>query len=222
MKIFKSLLIATVAIALTACSTTYKTEKTEHEKIISLAMDQKSFYVLGTEHDYQFARKDTQPIENLVKSPYAKKISYIEASGEVYNQKEVTAKLTLIISPINFTDRQQQDLIQNYGFRLVKDISPDSLYWKNPALLSHLKKSPNLLRHDYNFINGKIVEIKNRESFVQQYALSKPIQLKVDYVKRGSQVNGTDATGVLIAPVVIVAAIPIFLVWGLSCEIGGC
>lgn len=222
MKILKSVLITMVAVTLSACSTTYKTEKTEQEKIISLAMDQKNFYVLGTEHDYQFSRKDTQPIEDLVKSPYAKKISYIEASGEIYNQKEVTAKLTLIVSPVNFTDRQQQDLIQNYGFRLVKDISSNSLYWKNPALINGLKKSPNLLRHDYNFINGKIVEIKNRESFVQQYPLSKPIQLKVNYVKRGSQVNGTDAAGVLLAPVIIVAAIPIFLVWGLSCEMGGC
>lgn len=219
MKIFKSLLIATVAIALTACSTTYTTEKTEHETISALAMDQKNLYVMGTQHDYQFPTENTQKIQKLIKSPYAKKMSYVTISGEVHNQKEVKAELILVASPMNFTKAQQQDLIQNYGFRLISDIPKTSVYYQNSTLAKSLKKSPNLLKYDQRLSDGKIVKIKNRETFIQQYPLSQPIHLQLEYIKSSSKVNGTDAAIIVGLPILFIVAAPLYLI----CETGnGC
>lgn len=219
MKIFKSLLIITTAIALSACSTTYTTEKTENEIISALAMDQKNLYVMGAQHDYQFPTENTQRIQNLVKSPYAKKMSYIAISGEVHNQKEVKAELTLIASPMNFTKTQQEDLVQNYGFRLISDIPKTSVYYQNPALAKSLKKSPNLLKYDQRLSDGKMVQIKNRQTFIQQYPLSQPIHLKLEYIKSSSKVNGTDAAIVIGLPILFIVAAPLYLI----CETGnGC
>lgn len=219
MKIFKSILIATAAIALSACSTTYTTEKTENETISALAMDQKNLYVMGTKHDYQFPTENTQRIQNLVKSSYAKKMSYVAISGEVHNQREVKAELTLVASPMNFTKTQQEDLVQNYGFRIISDIPKTSVYYQNPALAKSLKKSPNLLKYDQRLSDGKMVQIKNRQTFIQQYPLSQPIHLKLEYIKSSSKVNGTDAAIVIGLPILFIVAAPLYLI----CETGnGC
>lgn len=219
MKLFKSILVATTAIALSACSTTYTTEKTENETISALAMDQKNLYVMGTQHDYQFPTENTQRIQNLVKSPYAKKMSYVAISGEVHNQKEVKAALTLVASPMNFTKTQQEDLVQNYGFRVISDIPKTSVYYQNPTLAKSLKKSPSLLKYDQRLSDGKMVQIKNRQTFIQQYPLSQPIHLKLEYIKSSSKVNGTDAAVIIGLPILFIAAAPLYLI----CETGnGC
>lgn len=219
MKLFKSILIATATITLSACSTTYTTEKTENETISALAMDQKNLYVMGTQHDYQFPTENTQRIQNLVKSPYAKKMSYVAISGEVHNQREVKAELTLVASPMNFTKTQQEDLVQNYGFRIISDIPKTSIYYQNPALAKSLKKSPNLLKYDQRLSDGKMIQIKNRQTFIQQYPLSQPIHLKLEYIKSSSKVNGTDAAIIIGLPILFIVAAPLYLI----CETGnGC
>lgn len=170
-----------ISVFLTGCSTNNVLDKTEKDGIYSLAMDKDNMYAMGIK-DYQFTRESTSSFEAFLKSQYAKKITYIKAKAEVDNNR-VSASLDIIISPNYLTQKQQQDLIENYNFKLIKDIDKASSYWENATLLTELQIKPDLLIRHYWFNGGQIVEIKNRQFNVDNYVLSEPILINVDYYK---------------------------------------
>lgn len=215
MKTFKSILIATTAIALSACSSTYEFVNKEQETILSLATDHKNIYILGEKYDYQFSKKDNQSITKLVLSPYISHVKVLEISaGRIINQTTAEAELTLYVSPADLTEQQQQDLLQNFGFLLVKDISANSGYWQEPKLVSSLKKTPNLLRYDHEFINGKVIKINNRESFIEKASLTHSIQFNVAHLKSEKELQIGNTVDRITQPIVDLAAVPILFTLG--------
>jgi len=222
MLLLRMLFISFSLFCLVSCSTNYRVEKKENEKIISLAVDKDNFYVMGSHHDYQFPRKYTAQLERLVQSPYALRMTYIEASGSVMNNKEVKGSITLFVSPNDLTPAEQKDLVDNYGFRHLKDISKNTLFWKNPALVNALEISPELLRRDYRLNEGQVVNIQNHQQLTQNHSLSKPITINVNYIQSSSEFSGKNAASVIALPVIIVAAIPVYLIWGAMCSNNGC
>ena len=219
MKIFKSLLMAMAAIALSACSSVDRKESFGEETIFALAADQTSLYMMGEKYDYQFPLESTQNILKIVKSPYIKHMVLTTSPGKIYNQKEAMGEITLLISPAKLTKKQQADLRDNYKFVLYEDVSPRSFYGQIAASNRKLNQSPHLLQYTQHFDKKKIVKIQNRQDFIQQYPLSRPINISIDYYKRSSSLNNTNTAIAIGIPILFIAAAPLYLI----CETGnGC
>lgn len=61
------------------------------------------------------------------------------------DNNRISASLDIIISSNYLTQKQQQDLIENYKVKLIKDIDKASSYWANATLLTELQIKPDLL-----------------------------------------------------------------------------